>query len=127
MIDLIKIFNENICSFDCAKRLKEKTGITAKYTGLGYNEHKEITTDFWIEEIDDNFKLYPAISLTQVIILLESVGFTNEKCKVLSENEDKTGFECTYMLSDTELIRLNAFTLVNLLTVLYIEIKILAK
>ena len=125
MIDLIKIFNNNICSFDCAKRLKKETGITAKFTGLGYNEHKEITTDFRIEEIDGNFKLYPAISLTQIIILLESAGFINEKCKELSEKEH--GFKCEYAFSDTENISISAFTLVNLLTVLYIEIKILAK
>jgi hypothetical protein len=80
-IDLQKTFQDNLCSFDVAKKLKE-AGMTCANTYYAFDDKGQINDGAWMEnpeKIKERFGLkdfnppvmYPAINLAMAIGMIE--------------------------------------------------------
>lgn len=91
-LDLKKLFDDSLCSFEISKRAKE-SGMTCANTFYAYDEHGEVTDGAWMAEggqgdtknlLDSlpNFKppiLYPAINIAMALGLLEDCSLDFKK------------------------------------------------
>lgn len=92
-LNIKNIFNENVCSFQMAKRIKEK-GITCANTYFAYDEDGQITTGGWLSEISSKYAtFYPCVNTAMAIVIAEQ---TNADLKKIDVYKTESSYRLSY-------------------------------